>query len=104
MIFKDSRLDIPKVSKNFNLVLEKADLLREMEQRVLLTLRTTPFELHHKLNGIPMTMAQILNQALNQAKEYAAIIQAEKPLHKIWIHAALSVGTSRIIHRTIQFP
>lgn len=49
------------------------------------------------------TMEEILNDALQQAKTYAIELKTKYPNKIMVLHAALSVGTTWILHKTQKF-
>jgi len=97
-------IDIPgehnKAYISMEQCLKKIKKLRSFQKLDVYKLKTTHFELYHT----GKTMSTIIQDTFPQALEYAQEIQKMKPTATIFVHVALSVGTSWILHQTWQLP
>jgi len=77
--------------------IRKAQILRKMNKEDVYNLKTTSFERFHP----NLSMNEIIQFSFNsQALPYARQIQQENPNARLFVHVALSVGTSWILHQT----
>jgi len=83
------------------LAMKKVEYLKEMTKDNVLNLKVVSFSKYNK----GLTMQQIINSGMVQAKEYANIIGQDQSNRGklIFVHVALSVGTTKILHETQEF-
>jgi hypothetical protein len=84
-----------------NLVEKKACTLQAMITKQIENLQIVEWDKYK--NG--QTIKQILDEAMNQARNYAVILKkkAEFQNFNIFIHVVLSVGTHKILYNTQKF-
>jgi len=80
--------------------LKKMTKLRSFQKLDVYQLKTTLFERYHT----GKTMDAIIKDTYPQAHKYAKEIQKMNPFATIYVHVALSVGTSWILHHTCLLP
>ena len=70
-----------------------------MNKNDIYQLHTTYFDKIHREKNL-YTMDSILDDALNQAIDYANDLKIKEPNSIFFVHVVLSVGTSWLIHKT----